>query len=55
MRLVALFLILFTIMSALIFGYKEIRKSDIKVAGQLVFAAILSGAVVVLIYLGEVA
>ena len=55
MRLVALFLILFTIMSALIFGYKEIKKSDIKVAGKLVFAAILSGIVVVLIYLGEVA
>ena len=55
MRLVALFLILFAVMSALIFGYKEIKKSDIKVAGKLVFAAIVSGIISVLIYLGEVA
>ena len=54
MRLAALFLILFTIMSALIFGYKQIKKSDIKVAGKLVFAAILSGMISVGIYLAEV-
>ena len=54
MRLVALFLILFTIMSALIFGYKEITKADIKIAGKLIFAGILSGIISVLIYLGEV-
>jgi len=55
MRLLALFLILFTIMSALVFGYKEITKSDVKVAGKLVFAAILSGIISILVYLGEVA
>ncbi len=55
MRLLALFLILFTVMSALIFGYKEIKKSDIKVAGKLVLAAILSGIISIFVYLGEVA
>jgi hypothetical protein len=54
MRLFALFLILFTFFSALVFGYKEITKADIKVAGKLVFAAILSAALAGIIYLGEV-
>jgi len=54
MRIVGLFLILFGVFSALIFGYKEIRKTDIKVAGKLVFAAIISAVVSTMIYIGEV-
>ena len=54
MRLAALFLILFAFFAALIFGYKELTKADIKVAGKLVFAAILSAILAGVIYLGEV-
>jgi len=42
MRIGLLFLVLFALMSALIFGYKYITKNDIKIAGKLTFAAILS-------------
>jgi len=55
MRAVLLFLILFGISAGLIFGYKFIRKQDIKVGGKLIFAAILSLIFSTIIYLGEVA
>lgn len=42
MRIVLLFLVLFALLSALIFGYKYITKNDVKIAGKLTFAAILS-------------
>lgn len=55
MRALLLFLILFGIASAAIFGYKYITKEDIKVAGKLTFAGIVALFFSVIIYLGEVA
>ncbi len=53
MRAGLLFLVLFTLMSALIFGYKYITKNDIKVAGKLTVAAILSLIVSTIIFVLE--
>lgn len=53
-RAVALFLIVFSFFAALVFGYKEISKQDIKIAGKLIFAAILAAVLSTVIYLGEV-
>jgi len=54
MRALALFLVLFGIASAFIFGYKYITKKDIKVAGKLTFAAVVALIFTTIIYLGEV-
>jgi hypothetical protein len=54
MRAVLLFLVLFTIFAAIIFGYKMISRQDVKIAGKLTFAALLALAFSVVIYLGEV-
>jgi hypothetical protein len=54
-RAFALFLVLFGIATAFIFGYKYITKQDIKIAGKLTFAAIIALVLATLIYIGEVA
>lgn len=53
-RAFAVFLIIFGAFTALIFGYKEIRKQDIAVTGKLIFAATLAAILSTFIYLGEV-
>ena len=53
-RAFALFLIIFGFFAILVFGYKEISKQDIKVAGKLIFAAVLAAILSTVIYLGEV-
>jgi hypothetical protein len=55
MRAFLLFLVLFGIASAAIFGYKYVTKQDVKVAGKLTFAGLLAFIFSVVIYLGEVA
>lgn len=55
MRAAFLFLVLFGIASAAIFGYKYISKHDVKVAGKLTFAGLIALVMSILIYLGEVA
>ena len=54
MRAALLFLVLFGIASAAIFGYKYVTKHDVKVAGKLTFAGIVALVFSVIIYLGEV-
>ncbi len=53
MRAVGLFLVIFGLISALIFGYKYITKNDIKITGKLIFAGIMSLILTTIIYLGE--
>jgi len=55
MRAAALFLVLFGLASAVIFGYKYISKQDVKVAGKLTFAGLIALILSAVIYLGEVA
>jgi hypothetical protein len=53
MRVVLVFLVLFGIASAVIFGYKHITKHDVKIAGKLTFAAIIALVLSAFIYIGE--
>jgi len=54
MRALLLFLVLFGVSSAVIFGYRYVTKNDIKVAGKLTFAGMVAAILSVVIYLGEV-
>jgi len=54
MRVALVFLVLFGLASAAIFGYKFVTKQDVKVAGKLTFAGIVALVLSVVIYLGEV-
>ena len=53
MRALILFLVIWGAISALIFGYKYITKTDKKVAGKLTVAAVVAAILSVMIYLGE--
>jgi len=55
MRLILVFLIMFGIAAAFIFGYRYISKQDVKIAGKLTFAGIIAAILTTVIYLGEVA
>jgi len=54
MKMILLFIVLYAIASAAIFGYRYVSKNDVKVAGKLTFAAIVAAVLSVFIYLGEV-
>lgn len=52
-RAFVVWLFVFSIVSLLIFGYRQIRGSDVKVAGKLTLAGIITAVLVTVIFVLE--